>query len=51
MQKSEAMKSVFVGCRWYDLCDIARMCDLSVEELAHCSYAELQEIVLDYLND
>lgn len=45
------MKSVFVGCRYYDLHDIARMCDLSVEELAYLSRAELQDIVLEYLND
>lgn len=45
------MKSVFVGCRYYDLRDIARMCDLGVEELELLNYRELQEIVLDYLND
>lgn len=45
------MKTVFVGGVVYDLRSISRMCDLSVEELSFLSYAELQEIVLDYLND
>lgn len=44
------MKSVFVGARWYDLIDISKLTDLSIEELAYCSRAELIDIVLDNLN-
>ena len=44
------MKSVFVGCRTYDLNEIATMTDLSVEELSFCSRGELVDIVLDYIN-
>ena len=43
------MRSVFVGGIWYTLSDIAKMCDLSIEELAYCSNTELTDIILNII--
>lgn len=43
------MKTVFVAGVYYALPEIARMTDLSVEELELCNRNELVDIILDYL--
>ena len=43
-------KTVYIGARSYNLYDIAKMTDMSIEELAYCTREELIDIVLDWLN-
>lgn len=43
-------KTVNISGRLYDLYDISRLTDLSIEELALCSRSELTDIVLEALN-
>lgn len=43
-------KTVNISGRLYDLYDISRMTDLSIEELAECGRTELTDIVLGWLN-
>lgn len=42
------MKTILYGLQYWDLNDIARISDLSVEELSCLTYGELWDIVDDW---